>query len=51
VRLISKQLTLDGVPTPSLPNVHGTDGHILEWDRTIIETQLLKESCLVEAFY
>jgi len=47
----SKQLTLYGIPTPTLPNVRGSDGHILEWDRTLIEKQLLTESCLVEAFY
>lgn len=34
-----------------MPPVRTSDGHILDWDRTRIERQIIKETRLVEIFY
>ena len=45
------QQTLDGFFVPTLPKVRTSRGHIVEWDREKIVTQILKETQLVETFY
>lgn len=47
------QKTLDGlsVSPPLPPKVRTTEGFILNWDRNIIVSQLLKETKLSEIFY
>ncbi|PKL60628.1 MAG: anaerobic ribonucleoside-triphosphate reductase [Methanomicrobiales archaeon HGW-Methanomicrobiales-4] len=48
---LSKQTTLDGLAIPAMPSVRTSEGHILEWDRSKIATQIVKETKLVETFY
>ncbi|KAF1078891.1 anaerobic ribonucleoside-triphosphate reductase [Methanogenium sp. MK-MG] len=50
-RHAENQQTLDGFFVPTLPKVRTSRGHILEWDREKIVTQILKETQLVETFY
>jgi len=45
------QKTLDGLSVSPLPKVRTTEGFILNWDRNIIVSQLLKETKLSEIFY
>ena len=45
------QQTLDGFFVPTLPKVRTSRGHIVEWDREKIVTQILKATQLVETFY
>ncbi|MDY9927330.1 anaerobic ribonucleoside-triphosphate reductase [Methanosarcina sp.] len=45
------QKTLDGLSVSPLPRVRTTEGFILNWDRNIIVSQLLKETKLSEIFY
>lgn len=50
-RHAESQQTLDGFYVPAMPNVRTSRGHIVEWDREKIVTQILKETQLVETFY
>ncbi len=51
-RHAENQQTLDGFFVPTLPKVRTSrGGHILEWDREKIVTQILTETKLVETFY
>ncbi|GAB7015749.1 anaerobic ribonucleoside-triphosphate reductase [Methanogenium cariaci] len=50
-RHAENQQTLDGFFVPTLPKVRTSRGHILEWDREKIVTQILTETKLVETFY
>lgn len=45
------QKTLDGLSLSPLPKVRTTDGFIVNWDRSVIVNQLLKETKLSEIFY
>jgi anaerobic ribonucleoside-triphosphate reductase len=45
------QKTLDGFVVPSMPSVRTSSGHILEWDRERIVSQIIEETKLVEVFY
>ncbi|MDD4497093.1 MAG: anaerobic ribonucleoside-triphosphate reductase, partial [Methanosarcinaceae archaeon] len=45
------QKTLDGLSLSLLPKVRTTDGFIVNWDRSVIVNQLLKETRLSEVFY
>ena len=47
----TRQQTIFGEYTPSLPPVRTTDGHIIEWDRRRIVRQIVEETKLVETFY
>ncbi len=47
----SMQQTLDGSVLPEMPKVRTTDGHMVDWDRSIVEHQLLKETSLSERFH
>jgi len=47
----TRQQTIFGEYTPSLPPVRTTDGHIVDWDRNRIVRQLVEETKLVETFY
>jgi ribonucleoside-triphosphate reductase (formate) len=50
-RMETRQKTIFGEYTPTLPPVRTTDGHIVEWDRDRIVRQLVEETKLVETFY
>lgn len=45
------QKTLGGSPVLIIPKVRTTDGHLMDWDRSAIVAQLLKETKLSELFY
>ena len=45
------QKTLDWKSVPVMPMVRTTDGHVLEWDRNAIVSQLVKETKLSKQFY
>lgn len=45
------QQTLTGEEISTLPKVRTTDGHLMEWDRSTIVKQLMKETVLSEMFY
>ncbi|PKG32221.1 MAG: anaerobic ribonucleoside-triphosphate reductase, partial [Methanoregula sp.] len=47
----TRQQTIFGEYTPSLPPVRTTDGHIVECDRSRIVRQLVEETKIVETFY
>jgi ribonucleoside-triphosphate reductase len=47
----TRQKTIFGAYTPTLPPVRTTDGHIIEWDRNRIAHQIVEETKLVETFY
>ena len=47
----SLQTTLEGVFVPQMPPVRTSDGHIVDWDRSRIVTQILAETKLVQTFY
>jgi ribonucleoside-triphosphate reductase len=47
----TRQKTIFGAYTPTLPPVRTTDGHIVDWDRNRIVRQLVEETKLVETFY
>ena len=45
------QQTLDGGFISTMPKVRTTDGHMVEWDRSIVVNQLMKETSLSERFH
>ena len=45
------QKTLDWKSVPRMPRVRTTDGHLMDWDRDTIVTQLVKETKLSREFY
>ena len=45
------QKTLGGSLVSTIPKVRTTDGHLMDWDRNTIVSQLLKETKLCEQFY
>ncbi|NOQ32858.1 MAG: anaerobic ribonucleoside-triphosphate reductase [Methanosarcinales archaeon] len=45
------QKTLDWKSVPEMARVRTTDGHVMDWDRHAIVTQLLKETQLSKQFY
>ncbi len=45
------QQTLDGGFISTMPKVRTTDGHMVEWDRSIVVNQLIKETSLSERFH
>jgi len=47
----TRQSTLDGAFRPSMPKVRTSFGHMMDWDRTKIENQILQETRLVQTFY
>jgi anaerobic ribonucleoside-triphosphate reductase len=47
----TRQTTLEGVFISPMPPVRTSDGHILEWDRGRIVSQIVEETRLVETFY
>lgn len=47
----TRQKTIFGAYTPTLPPVRTTDGHIVDWDRDRIVRQIVEETKLVETFY
>jgi ribonucleoside-triphosphate reductase len=47
----TRQTTLSGVYIPQMPPVRTSDGHIIEFDRKRIITQIVEETRLVETFY
>jgi len=47
----TRQQTIFGEYTPALPPVRTTDGHIVDWDRNRIVSQIVDETKLVETFY
>ncbi|MEI8331017.1 MAG: anaerobic ribonucleoside-triphosphate reductase [Methanomicrobiales archaeon] len=47
----TRQQTIFGAYSPTLPQVRTSDGHIVEWDRNRIVRQIIKETKLVETFY
>jgi len=47
----TRQSTLDGAFQPAMPKVRTSFGHMMDWDRTKIENQILQETRLVETFY
>lgn len=44
------QKTLGGYSVSVIPKVRTTDGHLMEWDRSMIVSQLMKETKLGEQF-
>lgn len=44
------QKTLGGYSVSVIPKVRTTDGHLMEWDRSMIVSQLIKETKLGEQF-
>ncbi|AEH61537.1 anaerobic ribonucleoside-triphosphate reductase [Methanosalsum zhilinae DSM 4017] len=48
---VPMQQTLEGEFVPAMPRVRTTDGHIVDWDRSVVVNQLLKETQLCEQFY
>ncbi len=48
VRTVQK--TLGGYSVSVIPKVRTTDGHLMEWDRSMIVSQLMKETKLGEQF-
>lgn len=47
----TRQTTLEGVFISPMPPVRTSDGHILDWDRDRIVSQIIEETRLVETFY
>ena len=47
----TRQTTLEGVFISPMPPVRTSDGHILDWDRDRIVSQIVEETRLVETFY
>ncbi|NYT07939.1 MAG: anaerobic ribonucleoside-triphosphate reductase, partial [Methanomicrobiales archaeon] len=47
----TRQTTLSGVYIPQMPPVRTSDGHIIEYDRKRIISQIIEETRLVETFY
>ncbi|MBR1367975.1 ribonucleoside-triphosphate reductase [Methanocalculus chunghsingensis] len=47
----TRQSTLDGAFRPAMPKVRTSFGHMMDWDRTKIENQILQETRLVQTFY
>jgi ribonucleoside-triphosphate reductase len=47
----TRQTTLEGVFISPMPPVRTSDGHILDWDRNRIVSQIVEETRLVETFY
>ncbi|MEA1943949.1 MAG: anaerobic ribonucleoside-triphosphate reductase [Euryarchaeota archaeon] len=45
------QKTLDWKSVPVMPRVRTTDGHVLDWNRDAIVSQLVKETKLSKQFY
>jgi anaerobic ribonucleoside-triphosphate reductase/intein/homing endonuclease len=45
------QTTLAGIKVAPFPKVRNSDGFMVEWDRNVIVSQLLKETKLSEIFY
>ncbi|MBE0522630.1 MAG: anaerobic ribonucleoside-triphosphate reductase, partial [Candidatus Methanoperedenaceae archaeon] len=45
------QKTLTGASVSDIPKVRTTDGHLVDWDRNAVVSQLLKETKLSESFY
>ena len=44
------QSTLDGNTISPIPKVRTTDGHVIEWNREAIISQLIKDTTLGESF-
>ena len=47
----TRQSTLDGAFRPAMPKVRTSFGHMMDWDRSKIENQILQETRLVGTFY
>lgn len=47
----TEQKTFDWESVPRMPQVRTTDGHVLDWNRRAIVSQLIKETKLSKQFY